>query len=222
MSEEKVKSEIKEENEKITKKKTKKETNKETNKETKKKINKKIIVRIIGLLAIIAIGIVAKTTFFSKSHKEIITSSQLQKVINISELSTYQAVYNGIAKMEKDGDVKYYVSYEAKVNAGLDIKKIKIDVDNDTKRIVVKLPEIIITDRNVDITTLDYIFMDDKANTSTVSEEAYKLCIKDVEDETISEKEIYDLARQNAENIVKALLKPFVNQLDTDYVIEID
>ena len=37
-----------------------------------------------------------------------------------------------------------------------------------------------------------------------------------------AEEKIYDLARQNAINIVRALVNPFVEQLDNDYKIEIE
>lgn len=83
------------------------------------------------------------------------------------------------------------------------------------------LPEIKITDVNVDITSLDYIFENEKANTETVSEEAYKKCIEDVTSESNSEDAIYELAEQNARNIVEALISPFVEQLDSEYRLEI-
>lgn len=197
------------------------------------KVNKEFIhfsfkkwIFVISMIVItIIIGGIVKHNIFDKNGIEIITSSQLKKIVNISELSTYQAVYNGIAKKENDNaknKIDYYVSYESKVNAGLDIDKIEIDVDNNTKRIIVTLPEIKINDVNVDITSLDYIFIDEDSNTNTVSEEAYKLCINDVKNEADTKDAIYDLAKQNAKNIVAALLNPFVKQLDSEYVVAID
>lgn len=87
--------------------------------------------------------------------------------------------------------------------------------------ISVQIPEVKITDISVVIESLDYIFMNNRANTSTVSEEAYKQCIADVTEEVKHEKAIYELAGQNAKNIVEALVRPFVNSLDSDYVLEI-
>ena len=40
-------------------------------------------------------------------------------------------------------------------------------------------------------------------------------------EEVKHEKAIYELAGQNAKNIVEALVRPFVNSLDSDYVLEI-
>lgn len=179
---------------------------------------------ILGAVVCIAVAVLIGKVVFSINSKEeepeIITKSTLEKIINVSNLSTFEAIYNGVAEVmnEKNPDkIDYYVSYEAKVKAGFDIEKVELDVDNEKKFITVIIPEIKITDTNVDITSLDYIFMNDKANESTVSEQAYKKCIEDVENESSSENAIYELAGQNAKNVIKALIHPFVEQLDEDY-----
>ena len=121
----------------------------------------------------------------------------------------------------KPEQLDYYVSYKAKVYAGFDFKKIKINLEDKSKKIIVTIPKIVITDVNVDIASLDYIFLNDKANKSTVSVQAYKVCIADVTNESKEESKIYDLAAQNAKNIMKALISPFIEQLDSDYELEI-
>ena len=94
----------------------------------------------------------------------------------------------------------------------------------DKKAVIVTIPKIEITDINVDIASLDYIFMNDKANVSTVSEQAYKKCIEDVERESSSENAIYTLAGQNAKDVITALVNPFIEQLENDYelIVEIE
>lgn len=165
--------------------------------------------------------------FFGHSRKaepEIISKSTLEKILNVSDLSTFEAVYNGVAKVmneENSQNVDYYVSYEAKVKAGIDFEQIDIEVDNENKVITVQLPAIKINDVNVDIASLDYIFENDRANTATVSEQAYKKCIEDATNESNSESDIYELAEENARNIVEALISPFVEQLDEEYQVEI-
>lgn len=136
----------------------------------------------------------------------------------------FEAVYNGVAKVmneKKPDQVDYYVSYEAKVKAGFDIERVELDVDNDKKVISVTIPEIKITGTDVDIASLDYIFMNEKANESTVSEQAYKKCIEDVENESSSENAIYTLAGQNAIDVITALINPFIEQLDDDYELTV-
>ena len=73
----------------------------------------------------------------------------------------------------------------------------------------------------MDIASLDYIFMNDKANESTVSEQAYKKCIEDVENESSSENAIYTLAGKNAKDVITALINPFIEQLDDDYELTV-
>ena len=159
-----------------------------------------------------------------KKEAEVITISTLEKIINVSELSTFTAVYNGIATVnneKKTEKIDYYVSYEAKVDAGIDFEKLEISVDNENKIIEIKIPEIYITEINVDISSLDFIFMNDKANSSTVSEEAFKACEADVQAESKQQMAIYELAKQNAVNILTALTKPIVEQLDAEYGLKI-
>lgn len=159
------------------------------------------------------------------STPEVITISTLEKIINVSELSTFTAVYNGIATVrneKKPEEVDYYVSYEARVNAGIDFDKIEFSVDNEAKTILVDIPEIRITDSNVDIASLDFIFYNDKANASTVTQEAFKACEADVQKESEQQKAIYELAKQNAVNVLTALINPIVEQLGTEYTLTID
>ena len=194
-----------------------------------KKVNRRktavvaVIVAVILILGVSSLVLLSKST--KKSEPSIITTSTLEKILNVSDLSTFEAIYNGVAKVVSPDDpqkIDYYVSYDATVKAGIDFEHVEMSVDDETKIISVKLPEIKITDITVDIESMDYIFINDNANTETVSEEAYKQCIDDVTNESNSETAIYELAGQNAKNIVKALIRPFVNSLDSEYKLQID
>ena len=193
-------------------------------------LKKKTSMLLIGAIGVAIVLVIIGTLLFSgmtknQKSKEIITKATLEKIINVSELSTFEAVYNGIVQVmskEEPTQTDYYVSYEAKVKAGIDLEKVDVSVDNKTKKISVTLPEVQITDRNVNIASLDYIFENNRANTETVSQEAYKACIEDVTNESTNETAIYELAKQNAKNIVEALINPFVEQLDSEYVLEIN
>lgn len=196
-------------------------------KNLKKKTNKKLILTIISIVVVVALGVFMAPRLFGgqKNKEEILTISTLEKIINTSKLSTYQAVYNGIAKVmneEKPDQLDYYVSYEAKVNAGFDLEKVKTTKDDETKKIIITIPEIKITDVYVDIASLDYIFQNNNANTSTVSAQAYKACIADTTNESEKELKIIKLAQQNAKNIMKALISPFIEQIGPEYELEIN
>lgn len=190
-------------------------------------MKKKIISMIIAavfLIVVIAVAAIAVSNSKQEEKKEIITTATLKEIINVSELSSFEAVYNGVAQVmneKKADETDYYVSYEATVKAGIDFEQVEVSVDNETKEILVTMPEIQINDVNVDIASLDYIFENDKANDETVAQEAYKACIADVENESLQEDAIYELAEQNAKNVIEALIRPFVNQVDTEYVLVI-
>ena len=190
-----------------------------------KRIKFKHIAVLFVIIAIIITALMIKIKIFNKkSEPTIISKATLEKVINVSDLSTFEAIYNGVAVVtneENPENIDYYVSYEAKVKAGIDFALVEVEVNETDKVITVTLPEVKITDVDVDIASLDYIFMNNKANTQTVSEQAYKKCIKDVTKESNSTDEIYESARQNARNIVEALISPFVEQLDSEYKLEI-
>ena len=175
-----------------------------------------------AILVLIALFLLLLSKPVKKSEPSIITTSTLEKILTVSDLSTFEAIYNGIAKVTNPDDaqkIDYYVSYDATVKAGIDFE---ISVDNTAKIISVKLPEIKVTDITVDIGSMDYIFINDHANTETVSEEAYKWCINDVTDEITHEDAIYELAEQNAKNIIEALIRPFVSSFDSEYQLQID
>lgn len=198
----------------------------------KQRISGKTIALIIVFALMLAIIVALLTVISETSDKSvpeatpvIISEARIQNIINMSDLSTFEAVYNGIAKVpnaDKPEKIDYYVAYEAKVKAGIDFEEVKLSVDSDEKLITVKLPKIKITETVVDIESMDYIFVNEKANTPTVSAQAYKQCISDVKDESSTEKAIYELAEQNARSIIEALISPFVLQLDDEYQLRID
>lgn len=193
----------------------------------KKKIKMLAMFAVLAILAGIAAAAAIRN--FSSEREpegaEVITESALYQIINISDLSTYQCVYNDVCVVpgaEGDGGPAYYCAYEAKVSAGIDFEKVTVGIDREQKMITISIPEVEITDVNVDISSLDYMFEDDSVNTTKVSAEAYQACIADVEQKSAGEEKIYELAQQNAENIIKALVNPFVAQLDSEYVLEIE
>lgn len=184
-----------------------------------------IVVIGVVLISIVGFAIVPQVFGNQDDKKDVITVLTLERIIKVSELSTFTAVYNGIAQVmneEKTDEIDYYVSYEAKVNAGIDFDKIAISIDDREKTINITLPEVYITDINVDIASLDYIFLNDKANVSTSSQRAFKACEADVRTESEQQKAIFELATQNAKNILTALTRPIIEQLDAEYTLEIE
>ena len=190
-------------------------------------VNPKVLViaAVVILVAIAAVAVLLQTSGREEPQPQVFNKSTLERIINVSELSTFTAVYNGIARVaneKKPEKIDYYVSYEATVNAGIDFQKVEISMDEEQKTITLKVPEAHITNQSVEMSSLDFIFLNQKADKSGVTEAAYKACEEDVRQESEQQTAICELAKQNAENVLKALTKPIVDQLGDGYQLVIE
>lgn len=185
----------------------------------------KIIIVIFGVLVIAASVIIGPKLLGKEEQKaEIVTRSTLEEIIDIEEFSMFQAVYNGVAEIynkKNPEKIDYYVSYNAKVNAGFDPKDCIIEIDDQSRAITLILPEMKMLDPIVDIASLDYIFQNKKVNNSSVSAEAYQACIDDAIIESNQNVDILKLAEDNAKNVMEALIRPFLSSLDSEYNLEV-
>ena len=99
--------------------------------------------------------------FFTRLNKEgqikMKVKSTLEKVVEKSDLETVTITYNVIAKKCKDeencdqksnniSDFQYVVSCKGSIVAGIDFQKIKVDVDEKDKKVIVKVPDATIID----------------------------------------------------------------------------
>ena len=167
-------------------------------------------------------GILSISGIFDQTEDvQIVTESNLHKIIEVSQLSTYECVYNDICTVMDEDDsskVAYYCKYKGRVKAGIDFTKVDIKMEEQESGeylITVTLPKVTLDDPEVDIDSLKYMFQEKKANDGTVSGEAYKACIQDIKEKSKSETMIYKTAQQNAENTIKGLVEPFVRNAET-------
>ena len=184
-----------------------------------------VIAAVVILVAIAAVAVLLQTSGREEPQPQVFNKSALERIINVSELSTFTAVYNGIARVaneKKPEKIDYYVSYEATVNAGIDFRAVDISINEEQKTITLKVPEAHITNQSVEMSSLDFIFLNQKADKSGVTEAAYKACEEDVRQESEQQTAICELAKQNAENVLKALTKPIVDQLGDGYQLVIE
>ena len=161
-----------------------------------------------------------ENVFDREGEVKTISTASLEEVFDISELSTADYIYNGIAKVYKeDGTtVKYYVAYEGKVK---DFDKIVFDIDEEEKVITITIPDIRFTEITVNPGTLEYIFKDKKSETETVHQEAFNICKEDLAERVDKEKELVDSAKKNSIAVVEALVAPWVEQMDNEYKVKI-
>lgn len=194
-------------------------------KKKKKPLHKMIVIAIAVVLCAVIILVVSVLGGKEETNPQYLTASTLEKIIQVEDLSTYTAIFNGIATKpnhKKPEKIDYYVAYNATVKAGISLEEVQVSVDREAKEIQIILPEVKITDVQVDMASLDFIFEDGDDDATGLSAEAYKLCVDEAEKEAKENTAILELARENAVNSLKALTKPFVEQLDETYTLNIE
>lgn len=173
---------------------------------------KSILLIIFAILILISIyEIICK---FQEKKFTITAQSSLEKIIEISELSTIEYTYNAIATKYKDNvqdenNVEYYVSYEGIVTVGIDFNAIKIEPNEEEKKIVITLPEVEKHDILVNMGTMEYIYVKNAKEQDKISQEAYLLCKEDLKNRVSKEVDIEKNARENAISAVEALFEPW-------------
>ena len=191
-----------------------------------KKIIKKILLIALTFLVFASALFIWKKAIKKESTRQITydTTSALEKVLQISELYSYKTTYNGVAYVyDKDDSSKisYYVSYNSTVKVGINTEDIKVEADDENKKIIITLPQIMIKEVDVDMSSLDYIFEDKRAEASSVSRDAYLACIDDVNNEINESSEIFELGKQNTETIIRGLVEPLIETDNSGYTLEV-
>lgn len=192
--------------------------------EVKEKIRTPRKIAILCVLALAVIVAACVFLYFTQRSKQqtIYTASYLKSIILKSDLSTRSAVYNGIAEVHnpKSPDkIDYYVSYKANVKTGINFEKLKVEVEDTdvVKTVYITLPPAYITGVEVDAGSLDYIFVNKKANNPDTLQTAYAACEADVRAEVAEDAQLLELAQTNAEEVVRALTELFFMQYGSEY-----
>ena len=201
----------------------------EKEKKNKVKITEKIkeffrkrkLVLITIFVILILISIYEIICRFQERKFAITTQSSLEKIIEISELSTIEYTYNAIATKYKDdikdeNNIEYYVSYEGVVTVGIDFNEIKIEHNEKEKKITITLPEVEDHDIRVNMGTMEYIYIENTNEKDRISQEAYLLCKNDLKDRISKEENLDKNARENAISAVEALFKPWSDRYEIE------
>lgn len=193
-------------------------------------LRKKVLIVVACMAIVVALVLFSKDKIAIAFNKQqtstaiVVSAPMLEKVIKESKISTFTAVYNGIAKVpdtENPDEISYYVRYEARVRAGFDLNDLKLDTDGTT--ILVTIPPIILDTPNVDIGSLDRMNVTKTDKLSELNGDEYRICEADAAEEASKKEAIIDLAEENAENIIRGLMQPFldgINYTDVEFVKE--
>ena len=160
---------------------------------------------IICIVLFLCCGIIAYLRFFKpQKTANIVTSSTLKEAINISDLSTAKFIYNGITEIYKGEKLVGHIKYDAEVKAGIDMKEVKFEIDKQNLIVKPILPEIKIQASIVEEQKLSFI----PENITLDVSEALKLCQDDVEKEAKESSELFEVAEENLQNTIEALIYP--------------
>ena len=169
----------------------------------------KDIKLILVILAVALLIVLCGSVYVTLKSKRMITSTQLERVVNVSSLSTAQFTYNGIAQKFRDEAQKkldYSARYNANVKVGIQMEQIRFSINYDTKQVIATLPDIEVLDISVDPNYIGYI--PDKTNIDL--SEAITICQKDAENEARAAERLFEAAEENAKSTVMALLYPIL------------
>lgn len=165
--------------------------------------------------------------FFAGEEGEVatVTESLLERSVKRSRLYTAEYPYNGYTAVygEDRETVKYYVAYEGRVKAGIDVSKIEVSLEEETRTILIWLPEVKVEEPWVDPGTMEYIFEDDKYNTETAAQESYKAALADLKERVSGDTKLMDTAAENAKISAIALAEPWLDGLGdgVEYTVKV-
>lgn len=173
-------------------------------------MKKKVILMIIVAIALVALGFWGSAEMNKKEKTEILTSSQLAKAIDISQLSTAEFVYNGVAEKYSDEnpeEAECYISYNANVKVGIQMEEVEFRIDEKEKTVTPILPEITVNIATLDEEAISYIPKDP----DLTLKEVITLCKEDAMNEANSSEKLYQTAEENLRAVIEALLSPVLD-----------
>ena len=172
--------------------------------------NRKLILAAALVLAVLVVGSLFGPNVMNKIGKEnVITSSQLEKAIDISQLSTAEFVYNGIVEKyddDKPEKVECYIAYHADVKVGIQMEDVEFEIDEENKTVTPILPEISVNIAALDENEISYI----PKNPDIPLKEIIVLCKEDAVREANDSKKLYQTAEENLKAVIEALVSPIL------------
>lgn len=165
---------------------------------------------MIGTVLIIVFGFARFSGMLDKGEENKLVRSTLISAIDVTELSTSQFTYNGIAELYKDKNpskIECYVRYCAKVKAGINMNDVDFEIDNNKKTIRPILPNISITTNLIEEESLSFI----PSNIKIDLKDILTACKNDATQEAAKSEELVKSAEENLKSIIEALLCPILD-----------
>lgn len=181
---------------------------------------KPVTALILGLLIIIVVlsSILFVQCSLSNDEATISASYISGKLEEASELTTAKLTYTGVADYTDEGipvisQGDFTMVYNATVRAGIDVKKVKTNINNQMRTVTITIPDAEILDVKVDPKSIRYYDEAFAIFNTDEKEDANKAQTMAEEDaiEHVAECGILELADQQAETLIKGILEGCVN-----------
>lgn len=184
-------------------------------------------IMILGFICFILVMIIL-VLFSKEGNVEVKVKSSLDKLVEKSDLETVNFTYNVIAKKCKDeekcdkksnniDDFEYVLSCKGTITSGIDFKNVNVKVDKKNKKLLVKMPEAVITDNNV----ISLKFLNGEDIPASELANARRLCEETIEEKSKKDDELLPAAREQAEVVLKSFYEQWLKAFDKDYKVEI-
>ena len=182
---------------------------------------KKILTNKLYTMATIAVGIVAVIVliglFFTNGKAKLDTKYIISKLEKESELTTAKLTYEGFSKYTDEGieiltKADFYMQYKAEVRAGIDVKDIKVDVNEISNKVTLTIPKARILDVKIipdSITYYNESFALFNWDAKEDANKAQKMAEEDAA-KKIEEMGLLDMADAQAEALIKGLVQDIV------------
>lgn len=210
----------------IKKEEVKEENNNKAKEQKKKskKIDIKILAYIFTILLVLIVILIATNKEGSHSTK---IKSTLDDMVKKSEIQTATFTYNVIAKKCKNekkcnkdsnniDDFEYVVSCKGTITAGIEVKNIKIKLDEENKKLTITVPEAKLNDKNI----LSRTFLNGEDLDADKLPEATKLCEDTLSEKVEKDEKLLPAAKEQAKVVLKSYYEQWLKALGEDYTIE--
>lgn len=206
--------------------------NKELKQETieiKIESDKKMKIPIVAIMIVALIIVFGGSILTSKEGKTKNTvKSSLDKVVEKSDLETVSFTYNVIAKKcknDKNCDLKsndidyfkYVVSCKGTITAGLDFQNVKIDVDEDKKIIIVKIPEATLS-KTPSVGSVRFLNEDVSADELP---NARNLCAETIKYKSEADEKLLPAAKEQARVVLEEFYFQWIKAYNLEYKVEV-
>ena len=182
---------------------------------------KKFLTNKLYTMATIAVGVVAVIVliglFFTNGKAKLDTKYIVSKLEKESELTTAKLTYEGFSKYTDEGieiltKADFYMQYKAEVRAGIDVKDIKVDVNEISNKVTLTIPKARVLDVKIIPDSITY-FNESFALFNWDSKEDANKAQKMAEEDAVKKIEemgLLDMADTQAEALIKGLVQDIV------------